>query len=772
MADTEAPKSTTERTLRRKIAQLQPVRYDITLHYLGPRWCKRDETTPAADEESLLTSAGANYRCEFDLCEADRVLPVQTPIPTVIAREDDLSDLGKFTGESGVPNAPTGKPDKEYRIKILDWHGARATENLDLLGDNGSQAQNSNPRYYRRRGWLPDVVPCVPFRIIVKKFVGDLQVDFTDNGKDGDKKPDAIVEIKDPGEERSSYATAAARPKEFLKEFFDEFNHSGAGDPVGGDNASDRFNGARPHAGGQVNPETAPLLRKMEFKEEPTLQQRLDGEGSPVVPKNHLSAATAHNTRQAKFTLEAKKLEDHRPTVGVADFAFVPPPIGGDNYRFMIGLEMDGGDLRNAEMNGATIKMTVGGRYELPNPYQYTSGRFVIWRKTPWELALAFNGLTGNEADWSFISDVYERAFIEVGRPRRIEKVSREKWIELLKSVFPGNTADLDNDANVTQAIYEAQGFPPVLGVPANQMKQRMIELMRVSLDWATTKHNLPLPIQDRASDASRFNAQPMTWQNDRAGCFMQMARTMPGASTLGSYFGDRCFWMVRPSGGSGDDYLTSTTAHEFGHLKSLRHSHTSSEACRIDGANRAVIGARRNDRPMDHDGKDAYACLMGYTRALDAELCGMCLLSMRFFDRVQIQQAGNYKDEIVDLHGPVGFYTAQDAPLRYDSLDPATRYAIPNGQLFDISILGPEVQQTSRSGGNPRYRANFTAWPRDEAPFSVERVGGGGNATVTLHEVDRTTAYATITATHVGDVNIHYRRNQNTTAVLQLRVT
>ena len=90
--------------------------------------------------------------------------------------------------------------------------------------------------------------------------------------------------------------------------------------------------------------------------------------------------------------------------------------------------------------------------------------------------------------------------------------------------------------------------------------------------------------------------------------------------------------------------YATSTCAHEFGHVKSLRHAHTNALPVWYIGPGAPVqtllVDPNNNNQPLDHDSKDAFACLMSYTRPINAEPCGFCALSMRFYDRVEIQKA------------------------------------------------------------------------------------------------------------------------------------
>jgi len=277
-----------------------------------------------------------------------------------------------------------------------------------------------------------------------------------------------------------------------------------------------------------------------------------------------------------------------------------------------------------------------------------------------------------------------------------------------------------------------------------------------------------------------------MKWQNDRFGCFMMVVRPGPadasipvGTGTLkasalpyGTYAGDRIFWFGRhdkmgANDGARNASLSSTASHEFGHLKSLRHSHTSTDRIKVDGTNYRIVASLSNDRPADHDGKDAYACLMSYTRDLRAELCGMCSLSMRFYDRVKIQKdglAGNYHEEIVDSHGPATMvrYLSAGGTWQYRSENAKT---VSVGDEIYLSVLGPVQAQTGRSGTSSNFRMNLSEWPRDEANKWTIAATGGGAVSASWHAAGTASAKLVIEATSAGTVTIQYRNGKTTSA-------
>ena len=151
-----------------------------------------------------------------------------------------------------------------------------------------------------------------------------------------------------------------------------------------------------------------------------------------------------------------------------------------------------------------------------------------------------------------------------------------------------------------------------------------------------------------------------------------------------------------------------------------------------------------------DHDQNDAYACLMGYTRHLQAEPCAVCRLALRFYDRVAIQKAGNYRDEIMAGLSPVTIARFQvlGGVKEFSETIPATLVA---GTPLRVAALGPEKEFTTRSGTKFKGRVNITAahdtpvpslWSASPAgKVSLAVAGGlltitwvsGGNVNVTV---------------------------------------
>lgn len=688
--------STEERTT----LQLNPVSYKITLIYLGDKRIKRDPA-PAGATPLPVVDVPPPYRCKYELRRrgggdgADAVLDPLHIIPSVVRKGmDDPESVNAATpGQAPIVNPPPN--DIVYKVMVTDNHGTRTSENLDLLGEDGDD--KSNIKYYRDRGWIPDIVPAVPFRVIVRKFVGHTEVGV-------DKNLKVAVEVKDPHEE---FDQNDGRRRAFLEDFFKEYNRT-KGDPdPGDDNAPQWSKGHRP-ADGSVK--ATSVLRKTAYKDKPAIDTG-PAENDVLDFGADLSPAPAFKEKLAAFDI--KQVEQDGIKVGVADFTFVPWPVSGDNYRFLITLVDGDKDVRDTKENGADVLLKDDHGLPIDKPRAYTTGRFVLWRKAEFTMAVLANGCTEADVDWDFIIAGYRKLFMEVVKPARILHLTREAWKFHIRQMFP-TVAGINDDANYSAVNYARSIYPPNVAATLSQgdAMTRVESFARRAIAKGCMDAGIPNP------DSAFAKAK----QADGNGLFMFMCKCTEMGGILGAYFGDRMFWFRKPDN---DPVLnaTSTCAHEFAHLKSIRHSYTSGPYLNfVSGGTTTytrIIDALRNCQMLDHDGKDAYACLQAYTRPYDAQPCAMCALALRFWDRVEIQKQARYRQKLLDRHGAV-------IPAAVRNLGGGNFDIIPltgpvnmgvNNFLY-LLALGPETAYDGRGLPNQRGRLNFSFAPRGEGTY------------------------------------------------------
>lgn len=734
--------STEERTT----LKLNPVSYKITLVYLGDKRIKRD-AAPAGAAALPVVDVPPPYRCKYELRRraggdgSDAVLDPLHIIPSVVREgNDDPESVNAATpGQAPIVSPPPN--DIVYKVMVTDNHGTRTSENLDLLGASGDNA--SNIKYYRDRGWIPDIVPAVPFRVIVRKFIGHTEVGL-------DKALKVAVELKDPHEE---FDQNDGRRRTFLEEFFKEYNRT-KGDPdPGDDNAPQWSKGHRPPDG---SIKANALLRKTAYKDKPAIDTG-PAENDVLDFGADLSAAPAFKEKLAAFDI--KQVDQDGIKVGVADFTFVPWPVSGDNYRFLITLVDGDKDVRDTKENGADVLLKDDHGLPIDKPRAYTTGRFVLWRKAEFTMAVLANGCTDADVDWDFITGAYRKIFLEVVKPARTLLLTRPAWKFHIQQMFPA-VAGVNNDANYSEANYAASIFPPnvAAGMSEDDAFTRVESFARRAIAKGCMDAGIPNP------DSAPAKAK----QTDGNGLFLFMCKCTEMGGTLGAYFGDRMFWFRKPD----DDPVlnaTSTCAHEFAHLKSIRHSYTSGPYLKVDGTRTRIIDALRNCQMLDHDGKDAYACLQAYTRPYDAQPCAMCALALRFWDRVEIQKQARYRQKLLDRHGAVIPARVRKVGGVYEIVSVAGAYNLSINGFAYFLALGPETPYDGRGLPNQKGRVNLSFAPRGEGTY-----WNSNNACVQIREVGHNADVRALEVKGIsaGTAVITYRSGKTPTTSVTVNVS
>lgn len=746
---------------RRQVSKLKPVVYRMSLIYLGDTRIKpRMDQNPAAN-----TVAAPPYRCRYSLLKhtgADGAeLPVAplTPIPNIVrtaaGTPQDLA-AAQFIGAGGTSVNPAA--DFFYKVMILDNHGTRAAENLILLGNNGDT--NSNPEYYRARGWMGDVIPAVPFRIVIRKFVGNKQFDLPAGLK-------AVAQVKDPAEE---FAQTDGRRLNFIEEFFTKYNAVPGTATVGNDNMLERFAlsvaaAREPAAADGANATT--VLRTLTYKQAPII----DTASSPLAQQEwgETAAATASTraARAAEFNLELKDetlLDGTKVRTGIVDLCMAPWPAGGDNFRLLIGLFKGDDDVRDTKDEGRSIVLEDDEQQVIPKPRSYTTPRFVLWRKIEFNICVLANNLGEDGIAWDNIIAMYRKAFVEVTRPKNFVRLTRQAWRELLRAQVaqtPTTAPIFANDLHWTDVAHSNSFFPLALQtVPEVTADPRtiIIESAKMAIANAATSLGFPSPLSGDAQ----------TDQRDGHGCAMFLVKDATPVSPLGSYFGDRCFWFQQPGATpSPVDWATSTCAHEFAHLRSIRHSFT--DSTRVlegpggggGGVNIQLVNPVSNIYELDHDGRDAWACLQAYLRDLDAQPCGLCALHLRFYDRKILQRDAQLKPNIDDRHGaPVIFELVHDAGTWTLVNRTGATINLAVGGAHMLIAAGPQTNYNTREGTSPIGRLNLSYYRKpgtalfwdnwNKSAPAVDIVGAGDSAFARLE----------VTAASVGTSIVTYRLN------------
>ena len=779
------------------VFKLLPVKYQISLHYLGANRVAHQGTVYNCTFE-LLKENGAQARqaepANDNVPPAARADPGATLVAAPAAIGNVLREVTKYVMNGDKPKMAGGKPvvnpaalpgiplrlggtnvdpaaDDVYRIRIVDKHGIAAadvnapTDAVGMLGTMGDTV--SRPANYDTRNWSGELTPAVPFRVVIAKFVGPVQVDV--------EAKDALelqLEIKDPKEE---YDQNDGKRWQFFRNFYRTYNRSGKNPNPGDDNASKTFRGARTPSAKQPGALPSLVIKTIDYVSPPVAAEAAGA--ANAVPFASLKAATDHWQGGMRGKVQVVDgpagVGGVKKKIGVFDFAFMPPPVGGDNYRFLLTLlgEVDDKkktpkrDVREQVVHGAAVTVVDDQGREIKPGVAYTTGRFVIWRRIDFSFIVFVNNTTLAGVNWATVISKYRKCFVEITQPARSYNATQADWIGVLRQKY-GNHAAFTNNAQMT-TDFARQLVPAALitdhtyGGFTDQfdLAQRMI-----TMACGKVAPVIGAPVNNAA-------------QTDGNGLFMMLSRKAnPAETIMGAYIGDRMFYMFEVGN---TPSTTSTTAHELGHALYLRHSHTSrTDAVYVDVTNTPTMVEFTNGKEdavfQGHDHADAYACLMSYTRPITAEPCAACVMGLRHYDMVAVRKTKTYQSwnrskiasyEIV--RGTMQNWAVGGVNKNLLTLNAA--FTVANGGQANLFGLGPVVAFVDRGGSNVTGRANFTlGQAAGDVTWSVATVSGGGTATVTQ---DPGTGSAILRGTHTGVVRITFKRFDITTTA-QCNVT
>ncbi len=727
-------------TKKKNVIRLGRVKYQVSLLYLGHDRIEHENT---------------KYRCKYELQRGETLIAGG---PALIANRVPFEDRADQSVSAALPYADKGDnqlpvTDEVFRLMITDNHAMRSCDDLlGTPGDSTSKVDNYKAKISAsgsvtsKKDWTPDISPAVPFRIVIKKFIGSDQVDMKED-------LDVILHVKDPAEEIGIITGSPDdhNRRKFNRKFFGKYNRTNERRTKGDDNAVVRFGGRRTPDASHAGVKGTEVIKNMKYVATPVA----DVGACPAncVKFSDLTSATADGSYRVKF--KPKKVDVPEGKVGVVDFAFCPPGVGGDNYRFLITLKLGGKDIRDVKTKDLHNRMTDANGSRIPNKQGYCTGRIVLWKRVHFKLMACCNRLTNADITWDTVKSVYKKAFIEVREPEIVYTVRRSTWKSFLKNHFPA--AALDSDAETGSAVYDTDFCPPSLQA-AFDLDNDLQPLALEFVDHACQRRGITSPRVNTAQDNSE-------------GLFIFYCRmgTLP-VSAVGAYFADRTFWFFE----QGDQpSTTSTCAHELGHAMYLRHSHTLRMSLRltVGGAtsNIVVPDGEFNNNLLDHDQNDAFACLMSYTRAASAAPCGLCCLTLRMFDRVKIADPARFQKQSMKAAGPAAFYQytpgtpppSAGQPMATPNVATDVISDIASGGWKALMVLGPEVDFTDRSNTARKGRINLTK-PQASNPLANFTVTGTATVTKRIVSTDADILFSclVIEATSPGTVRVRYRKS------------
>lgn len=750
------------------VLNLAPVTYAISLQYLGEKYVKRDEK---------------KYRCKYELKKDDGT-SMET-LPQVIANVVASQWVDDVSAQAATPQGSRKNPttDEVYRIVVTDNH-TLSENDWRLLGDDGSPNGDkvSKPDYYKRsnRKWMKDVQPAVPFRIVVRKYQGaqsfEEQIDLDANVK-------VALEIKDPAEETKVHAAGDNDAvTKFQKDFFQKYNRTDNNPTEGDDNCLDYFKGHRKPGDSKPGVKASKLIRDAKFIEPPSPKTVKEG----ALEFGKISSKGAYKTMLVKFTPKIIEVEEEgkKVKIGISDFVFNPLPVGGDNYRFLLWIiNKSGKDIRDTKVNGTEVRLLDDFFDTIPKPRAYCTGRFVIWRKVDIRLLLTANMLPAADIGWDTIRGYYRHAFTEIGGPIETRALPIAGWRQSLIDVFNGGAdtgdyADMDvfrpagtNPGDPTyNDIYKKGLFPAFIFIdPASIKSDDAQNLCNDILKKAVQA--LP-PVQNPPLTAEKRNIK-----GAGEGIYMLYAKCN-GGGLAGCWLGDGKLFVAEHTGVNAGE-TNETTTHEMAHGLFLRHSNTGTQQRYDSGQDEwvdfdvdyqaagaaatssiQIVDPRSNCFPKDHDQHYSFKCIMTYLQ--EQHFCGECALTLRFYDRLKVQDKSRFQDRIME-----GFFDDTQALANgakivlLDDSDPDPNKLLLKEDIPDVAkgseiylmAVGPEREYVA-AGTNQKGRVNLSCSHKEPASL-----WSSSNTSVVSIKVVGTICVS-VKGKKVGSAVVTYNRN------------
>jgi len=378
---------------------------------------------------------------------------------------------------------------------------------------------------------------------------------------------------------------------------------------------------------------------------------------------------------------------------GLLNVLFNPPPIGGDNYQIKVKLVDSNGherQMRRVDQSGNPVEDEVN---ELSTPM------ITIWRRVKIENVIRQQGIP-DVTNWQQIRRLFRAAYIEL-HPDPVPAVNftRDEWINYLRQIYQRWHTEEFNNLLGNAQVFDFDKFilpqdsrlvlpdnPP--GGDFNHTASFLFEslrdiILRDKIPNFQADHGSPrfglcvLVVRTRTGPGSPMYDN--AWH--RVSPIQEENRYGYSEGSGGAYSGDKRMSLfiehdavmqarrslpntrLAPSQRNqlrGGD-ITMYFSHEVGHALFLRHGLTDFNV--VDGSDK--LRARTDvpfvvnqegggmDGPFydDHDPCDSTSCIMSYYNEfferpgrplpanirVDYHFCGMCLLLLRFYDRVKL---------------------------------------------------------------------------------------------------------------------------------------
>ena len=671
--------------------------------------------------------ASAAYRCTFD-----------------VEKGDDLDAPTKVEKDTEVPLSSS--KDK-YRVFVHDNHAMRTggAHRVSPLYHDVTPFVGK-PENYAGEGWMRDVRPAVPLRVVLVKKSTDSKKELPFD----EDEVKVIWKTLDPAVEPEVMEEAPFNPspipKKFMKEFFSRWKRVTNGSKAEDDNVSNQF----------YDVDGGENVRVRDFPIDPTHTLFK----TPFVPAavERLDRFSTGTDRASSAVKPGVDKESKKPN-GVSEVVFRPEPVGGDNYKFVLGLvDKDGNPLKFIGPEGKEVK-------------EIETCPWTVWRKIRIVLVATFTGVDQAFIQWDKVKKSYRPAFVEIVEPKDADTqtFTEVQWKQHLKDFFRNvaNPKPSNADINDDSKYHFAQFLFPDYASEDDHLSDFTDFIIQKAAKAKGLKDAFAAPNTDwhPAADMAQAFQPGLCMMLSKS--YMGPTTAKPNGSTLlGAYFYNRRFHMCT----RGD--ATCTFAHELGHALYLGHAWTSYDHIfNFDNAGNAksvkfrmTLEEPANAQVEGHHQACAVACTMAYENdffARDGKLkrapkahatisglttntpvewffCPVCLFKLRFFDVARQQGNDLYRDLVLRDLAPLslkrlsftatvgGGFVISDV----NDMPGTLKIAAGSNKVF-LAAFGTPEKLANNSGENfeknisSMIGGSWTVTPDTVAEFKKYQIGG-----------------------------------------------
>ncbi|MBC7090792.1 MAG: hypothetical protein H5T50_02615, partial [Nitrososphaeria archaeon] len=478
---------------------------------------------------------------------------------------------------------------------------------LENVGDNGSYISDKC-QFYSRWNIMGKIDIYIPVRIEVSKLAADEPEDYVGG------EVSAIIELLDPPENIDIIKGPQGTGRNGAKFVKDLVYKEG-----GGDNCPNTFAPIKFRERCRSPQDNVDKVQKIVLDERKRpFRVHSENPNAIIVPIDCI---------EDKFEENSNKVIK----IGYKRILLHFPPIAGNNYRLKISL-----------INRSGKEVSIRDKSNPDHHLLYVqTPTITIWKRIKIEMVALQEGINYSDMKWWILKSTFADAFIEVEEPPPEKRytITREEWMKYLgEEVYRGwhknEWKEYSKPVYVNEHIQDfgdysfPQEHPNIPG--SKLLTPPDDDPNNLNRDTWTFLEKMARRIFREKLGVQNYNRMRNPLRGYNIGvCALICKPPYNGSGVGGLSFYNKMFYIV-----SGYN-IELTFAHEFGHALFLRHAPTYYvRNSNIPYTTRYEGGGSEGPYWDDHDSEDMISCIMSYTDSSELHFCGLCLLTLRLYDR------------------------------------------------------------------------------------------------------------------------------------------